>query len=353
MADDEEILVNYRHHNHNHHYHDVKHSEELPRHESSKRTYAPHDRNGYHHQKTSLYDFKERFKDVKIHLFLVNCSAPLSPNDRDLWEQVFKSLEQRLSGRYHDRNVFIHVTDESYGLHQICIDKMKKYADNIIIHKTVWNDNKVESMRIRNENIIRKLADYRDDDPNNVFPLIIGFKTDKNAAPLKNFYELSHHFNIKMIEKTKNDRFMYNPDFIQDNYRFHQKPLPVDRKRPSRSDEYYYQEEQEQQKIPRTIEHHEPEPEHEERLRSPSPLGLPKHDHIMKQDITDQEIIDIVNSGNAPEEVIQLKEERKIPSAFVDEEFYPNGDLWKITTVMIFPNKLYPDYDGEQEEEQA
>lgn len=349
MADDEEILVNYRHSN-NHHYHDVKHSEESSRHEHAKRTYAPHDRNGYHHQKTSLYDFKERFKDVKIHLFLVNCSAPLSPNDRDLWEQVFKSLEQRLSGRYHDRNVFIHVTDESYGLHQICIDKLKKYTDNIIIHKTTWNDNKIESVRIRNEHIIRKMADYRDDDPNNVFPLIIGFKTDKNTAPMKNFYELSHHFNIKMIEKTKNDRFMYNPDFIQDNYRFHQKPLSfVDRKRPSRSDDYY-QEEQEQQKVPRTLD--QPEPEPEERLQSPSPLGLPKHDHI-KQDITDQEIIEIVNSGNAPEDIIQLKEERKIPSAFVDEEFYPNGDLWKITTVLIFSNKLYPDYDGEQQEEQA
>jgi len=338
MADDDTY---YRHND------IVKHSDDMPRYEHQKRVYVHHDRNGYrnnNYKQQPYQDFKERFKDVKIHLFLLNCSAPLSPNDRDMWEQVFDSLERRLSGRYDDNNVFIHVTDEPYGLHQTCIQKMKRYANNVVIHKTTWGPDKIESMRARNWQIIKEMAEIRDHDPQNVFPLIIGFNSEKNVNQMENFRNLSHEFNIKMIEKFKTDRFMYSPDFIQENFKhFHKQPSQyqqhVDRKRPSRSDETHYEE---QPKVQKT----NTEPE----LLSPSPLDLPKNDdeRESRDIITDREIIECEDQ----ELVNYLKEQRRIPNAFVDHEYYPNGDLWKITTIMIFPNKLYPDYDGEEEDQQ-
>lgn len=343
MADDDSKFYHYD--KYQNHHDTVKHSEEMPRYEHQKRVYVHHDRNnGYrnNYKQQPFQDFKERFKNVKIHLFILNCSAPLSPNDRDLWEQVFESLERRLSGRYDDNNVSIHVTDEPIGLHQICLQKLKRYSNNVYIHKTIWGPDKIESMRTRNWQIIKEMADIRDNDPQNIFPLIIAFNSEKNIPQMENFRNLSHEFNIKMIEKFKTDRFMYSPDFMQDNFKFIHKPNPhhvVDRKRPSRSDDHY----EENQKVQRT--------NTESELLSPSPIDLPKKQHVDDYEenrdvITDREIIECED----PEIVSYLKEQRRIPSAFVDHEYYPNGDLWKITTIMIFPNKLYPDYDGEEEE---
>lgn len=341
---DEEILINYKYNTNEHdRHHTVKYLPEdhyHSRYYQKKSHYSSRDRNhnvgSNQPQRSSFSEFKEKFRNVKIHIFLVNCSAPLSPNDRDLWEHLFDSLYGRLSGRYSDENVFIHVTDEPYGLHKICTSKLKKYEKNVITHVTVRDKPDMrECMRIRNDSAIKELANIRDRDPDNVFPLIIGFNSGKNIEPIEHFRELSHRYEIKMIEKRKNDVFVYSPDFNQSNYPFLNQHVDRKRNQIPFNNEIDYEDDTHNQKQ---------DEQHQEIIEASS---IPSSSSAIEE-MTDKQIMEHENQED--ESIMKLKRQRKIPSSFVDHTYYPNGDLRKTMTITIFPSELYPNYDSEEEE---
>lgn len=332
----------------------------------------------YHRQQYNNYDnnerrmnqrpkpsdsvFKERYKNVKIHIILVNCNQALTnDDDKRAWTTTFNSLAERLIGRYDINNITIHVTDEPFGIVKLALTNYVKRGYNFKTETHYLDYNNSAStpdrMRERNERMVRTIADIRDNDPDNVFPLIIAFNSERNLVAIENFRELSHEYKIKMIEKRKRDGFMYSPDFNQINFFRTTERKRITREEYHDTEEYHQSEEIPQkpiidspkrQKMPyQHIENQEIIPQSVPTEEISSQKQIVTYGEDESNQFTDRDIIDF--ETETPNDFIEkLKITRKIPEPLVSYDYYPNGSLWKISTMLVFPNADYPNYQGEE-----
>lgn len=331
---------------------------ETPRSPSSSSSYPSYYQQ-HQNQIRQTSDFKPMYSNTIVHIILVNCTAKTNLSEKALWEMLFISLRSKLENQFLFKNVFIHITDEKFGLYKLCLSKLFKFK-NVAVHKLQKRfSNIIDNIRSRNEIMVREVAEMRDNNPENVFPLIIGFNSEKNIKAIENFRQLSHQYNIKMIEKTKDQSFN-DHDFDKPYYE------TPSRKRTQREYDHYdnihrdshsedhhqqdhlkssssaYSREPQRYSTP-TQAHHSDMTPISPRTKEQRTIETQEQSESYNDLYTDR---DLIETDDPNDIMIDLKRIRKIPEAFADYEYYPDGSIYAISAKLIFYNPKYPDYQG-------